>query len=185
MIQVLRVEQHGVGKYEFLNKDGEVLDPAVESTILSAEDADVLMERICQGYQYVPGGHYILRLELTGSTYDESYFEFTELVTFASDDDGYPVPQHTRLIPQIEYDAPSTHHHVILSKVAFIDYEAQTVEWLFNPLAEQSTCINPEDVPVSCEANEDTSAILSASIRSHMRGQPTHVSPIIVRFYKG
>lgn len=184
MTQVLKVGQFG-GKYEFLDKDGRVIDTTNDSGIISSEDADVLLERIRQGYQYISAGSYILRLEMAGAQYDTSYFEFTEMITFDYDDDGYPVPQHTRLVTQEEFDSPFSNHDRILTSNAFIDYEAQQVTWMGNALADEPYVCDPDKAVRVCDVNDDAAILLTVGGRYLMREKPVHCSLIPVRFNMG
>lgn len=179
MSQVVSVGLH-TGEYVFLNKEGRKIDPNVDTTVISGDDADVLMERIVQGYQQVPFGQYILRLdEIEGV----NRYEFTEMVTFDIDDDGYPLPVHTRLISKNEYEQ-SNDHMDVLSRVAFIDPEANVINWLVNPLLGNPTGVNPLDAPVVNELNDDNWQILNASTRKYLRGKLPSVHAVFVRHYK-
>lgn len=182
MSQVLVVSKLD-GKYNLLNMDGQVIDPKVESTGLPSADAEVLMERIRQGYQYISPGSYVLRMDLAGENFDDTYLEFTEMVTFDLDDDGYPVPKHERFVTQNEYDVPTTDHSVVMTRIAFIDYESMVVKWMDNPMAEMPFVFNPNQAVAGSEYNDDTAALLTIGARHLLRGEPVHVSKIITRSY--
>ncbi len=181
MTQVLCVSRFS-GSYEFLDKEGRVIDTEHSSGLISSEDADVLIERIRQGYQYVVPGCYILRLEGVG-LYDTGYFEFTELITFDSDDDGYPIPRHTQLVTQDTFDSPYMDHNRILTSNAFIDYTEKTVKWMGNALAADPYVYDPADAIRVCDVDDDVAILLSVGARFLMKGKSTRCSLIPTRFY--
>jgi len=181
MTQVLRVSKFS-GEYEFLDKEGQIISPETGSGLISSEDADVLLERIRQGYQYIPGGYYILRLEDVGG-FTDGYFEFTEMITFDHDDDGYPIPRHTQLVTQGIFDTPFTDHSEIVTANAFIDYAERFVRWMGNPLSSDPYVYDPANATKVCDIDDDVAVLLTVGGRYLMRGKPTHFSLIPTRFY--
>ncbi|ABY63229.1 hypothetical protein ST201phi2-1p405 [Pseudomonas phage 201phi2-1] len=180
MTQVLRVGKFS-GKYEFLDKEAQVISPETGSGLISSEDADVLLERIRQGYQYIPGGHYILRLEDVGGM--DGYFEFTEMITFDTDDDGYAIPRHTQLVTQAAFDAPFSDHNQILTANAFIDYAERVIRWMNNPIGFDQYVYDPAQAVKACDIDDDVAVLMTVGARYLMRDKPTHYSLIPTRFY--
>lgn len=185
MSQVLRVGTYN-GKYDFLNKDGRVSGEEYSMQPMDPRDADVLMERIRQGYVYVPGGYYVIRLELSGYTPDDN-FEIVDLITFNTDDDGYHVPVTHKVITNHVWDAimatgggdtPASP----TIQMAVFDYEAKTLRYVGDIFAETVTVSDPL---VASRAQWSDSAridILNNAIQIVMEGQPVHVMAVPVYF---
>lgn len=181
MTQVLRVNRF-TGEFVFLDKDGRVIDTNDSAGLIDSDDADVLIERIRQGYQYISTGNYVIRLESVG-LYDTGYFEFTELVTFGVDDDGYSVPKHTQLVSRESFEHPTADHSKILTGNAFIDYKNHRVAWMDNPLADNPYVYDPIKVDWVCDVDDDIAILLEVGGRFLMRGKPDGFDMIPVRLY--
>lgn len=181
MTQVLRVNRF-TGEFVFLDKDGRVIDTIESAGFIDSDDADVLIERIRQGYQYITAGNYVIRLECVGS-YDTGYFEFTELVTFGVDDDGYSIPKHTQLVSRESFEHPTADHSKILTSNAFIDYNNQRVAWMDNPLADNPYVYDPTKAIRVCDVDDDVAILLEVGGRFIMRDKPDSFDLIPTRFY--
>ncbi len=184
MSQVLRVGTYD-GKYEFLNKEGRASGEEHSMHPMDSRDADVLMERIRQGYVYVPGGYYVIRLELSGFGENDN-FEIVELITFDTDDDGYHVPVTHKVITDHVWDAimitgggtpegPSI-------QMAIFDYEAKTLRYVGDIFAETVTVSDPLEASRAQWSDEGRIDILNHAVRIIMEGQPVHVAAVPVYF---
>lgn len=181
MTQVLCVSKYD-GKYEFLDKEGRFIDLTNEAGIISGEDADILLERIRQGYQQIPVGHYVLRLELLGEDYVGSHFEFTEMITFDLDDDGYQIPKCRTLVSQLGCESTVADLMDIEVASAFIDYEARIVTWMDNPFADNPEVFNPSKAAVCQYVNTDMVNLMEICGTYLMKDKPVHCARIQTRF---
>lgn len=181
MTQVLRVNRF-TGEFVFLDKDGRVIDTNDSAGLIDSDDADVLIERIRQGYQHITAGCYVIRLEGVG-LYDTGYFEFTELITFDLDDDGYPAPTYTQLVSRESFEHPTADHSKILTSNAFIDYNNHFLAWMGNPLSSYPYVYDPTKAIRVCDIDDDVAILLEVGGRYIMRDKPDGFDLIPTRFY--
>lgn len=183
MTQVLFVNRY-TGDFTFSDADGK--DNTVDGGHISGKDAMVLVERIKAGYTYVAPGNFVIVLDLGGSHPDD-YFEFTQLIDFGIDDEGYPTSVNVPLVTQdyVNYLKSSNQVLPTTSAVAIIDYEANNLKWLNNPMMQTPLVTDYAHVPRVDSEDDDMTMIQSLGSRAAMRGQPVHVSAIKVNFQKG
>lgn len=143
MSQVLVVNQQ-TGQYYSIDAEGKRI-PKEDSTEVGYSDADVLLNRIAEGYVEIPYGHIVMRLDLNG-IYPSDYFEFTDIIVpkcvgnvgemfgNAPDQEFIRDP----LVLKAAFEDISIYRQLdkLRHRVAVIDYEAETVQWLVNPIAD-------------------------------------------------
>lgn len=178
MSQVLRVNAI-TGKYTFLDKEGKEVGKDFNAWPLPSKvDADVLMERIRQGYIQIHPSHYIVRLELT----EIDLLEITELVTSETDFDGYPDPATHKLLTFNSQRGDPESYANASSRMAFIDLNSKCIQWLDNPLAEDMFKNDPLKVPATKWTADEPNDILTIATRYVMKGKPPSVTAIPVIF---
>lgn len=183
MPQVLFVNRYN-GDFTFSDIDGK--NNTTDGGHISFNDVSVLLERIKAGYTYVTPGKYVLVLDLAG-THPDDYFEFTHMLDFDTDDDGYPTVHNVPLLAQDHLDYLKSLNQSLpaTSAIAVINYETNNLKWMANPLMTTPLVTDYLDVPRVDVADDDLTTIQTLGTRIALRDQPTWVSSIKVNFQKG
>lgn len=145
MSQVMMVNQLD-GSFYSIDADGKMISKD-DAQFMSDVDAGVLMNRIAEGYVELPYG-YIAMHQMLNGVYPDDYFEFVTIVhhqqipnmgeMFGNGPDLQLV--RVDLVPREEF----TDFHTVMAgllnnysrRIAKVDYEAWTIEWVDNPLAD-------------------------------------------------
>lgn len=158
------------GSFHYLNADGSRLGP-MDSGVLNDQDARVLINRIEAGYVELPPAHYAVCLAHNGK-YPDDYFEIETIVDYwltpVRDIPGCTARTLVRqdLVPREEwcsYDL-SKNMSQYTRRVARIDYDAQVLQWLVNPWADDPYT-NEVKEAVSAKGETDLSDLLGHAIR--------------------
>jgi hypothetical protein len=187
MSQVMMVNQLDGGFY-CVDAEGKAL-PKNDSQFMSDNEARVLMNRIAEGYVELPYGYIAMHLMLNG-VHPADYFEFVTIVHHQHVPHpgemfgGTPDLQLVRvdLIEAEEYND----WQVVMGKlnnysrrIAKVDYEAQTVVWVENPLLDDP--YTPEYLKGTQVVGASSQCeMLVTAMRYLSAEQPMHVSMIEV-----
>ena len=188
MSQVMMVNQLD-GNFYSIDADGKVISKD-DSWFMSDDEARVLMNRITEGYVELPYGYIAMHLMLNG-VHPADYFEFVTIVyhqhvpNLGEMFGGTPDLKLVRvdLVEAEEYNDWEVIRKGKLNeysrRMAKVDYEAQTVVWVDNPLADNP--YTPEYLKgVQVVGASKQCEMLVTAMRYLSEEQPMHVSMIEV-----
>lgn len=128
MSKVLFVDQR-TGNVKAIDIDGN--PEAIETDLLTFEEATVLINRLAEGYVQIPNHHYAVRIELVNTPDGNQVFEIIDIVKYDYMGNQKVVKAYSLVDTQAAHEAEEHNWTMSLCR---LDLSEHKLTWLENPL---------------------------------------------------
>lgn len=184
MSQVIVVDRH-TGQFQSIDGEGKFI-PETDAKFISTHDADVLMNRMVNGFIDFPLGTVVMRLELDGDSYDTSRFEITDLIQYLMVEHN---GNNAELLPvrggvqKVSSNWDAVEDDFTLTRVMAIDFLNGSVKYLLNPL-HVDPFVGEFHRAVTIQSGSSVMPLLWQSLATirHTLQPHEHLIPIITKY---